>query len=54
MDVDAPKQRDLLYLLIIVAFNQIAASEAQPEEEKKLKLFPDFLKEGRKKQFLYL
>ena len=36
MDVDAPKQRDLLYLFDHCGF-QIAASVAQPEEEKNLK-----------------
>ena len=32
---------------------QIAASVAQPEEEKELKQFPYFLKEGGKKQCFY-
>ena len=52
MDLDALKQRDLLYLVNHCGF-QIAASLVQPKENKKLKLFPDHRKEGGKKQHLY-
>ena len=52
VDLDAPKQRDLLYLFNHCGF-QIAASLVQPEENEKLKLFPDHRKEGGKKQCLY-
>ena len=47
MDLDAPKQRDLLYLFNHCGF-QIAASLVQPKENKKLKLFQIIGRKGER------